>query len=190
MRMPSTLAFAASATLWAPRAPVLLLRGLPPDVKEAYEARFKPLGAPPVKGVPSVSEIQVLVLWKSLVRAFDGKSQLALQAVRSNPSVVHPLYTRSPELIMASRAALRAVIDSEDEVLEVMLQNPSILQCGDGIRLQEAGQIKAFAAFRGAVDRVPSALSRGTLALLQWCCSLTLRSCEATILVSSNWPLA
>jgi len=163
--LPPTLALAASAALWAPRAPVPLLRRLPPDVMEAYETRFRPFGAPPVKGVPTVSESQVLALWKALVRAFGGKSELALQAVKANPTVVHPLYTRSPELITASRAALREVIESEAEAIEIMIQNPSILQCGDGIRLQEASQIKSFAAFRGAVDRIPPALSQGTLAL-------------------------
>ena len=90
----------------------------------------------------------------------------ALQAVRSNPTVIHPLYTKPPELIAASKRALVDVMGSEEEALAVLLQNPAVLQCGDSLRLQPASQIKSFAAVRAAADRVPAAASRGVVIVL------------------------
>ena len=136
-----------------------MMKALPPEVVAAYERRFGELGAAPAalpKGqvAPVVTEREVVTLWQTLVRAF-GNQDLALRAVVANPSVVNPLYTKTPELVRASKQALVEVMGSEAEAIEVMLLNPSVLQCGDGLRLQPAGQIRSFAGFRAVVDRVP-----------------------------------
>lgn len=150
------------------RRPALpLMKALPPEVVAAYEQRFGELGAAPAalpKGqvVPVVSERDVVTLWQTLVRAYGGQD-LALRAVVANPSVVNPLYTKSPELVRASKQALVEVMGSEAAAIEVMLLNPAVLQCGDGLRLQPAGQIRSFAGFRAVVDRVPPSVSRAVL---------------------------
>jgi hypothetical protein len=149
------------------RRSALQMRALPPDVVAAYEQRFGVLGEPPPalpKGqvVPIVQEREVVTLWQALVRAY-GSQELALQAVQANPAVVNPLYTTGPELVRTSKQALIDVMGSEAAAIEVMLLNPAVLQCGDGLRLQPAGQIRSFASFRAAVDRVPPAVSRGLL---------------------------
>ena len=136
-----------------------MMKALPPEVVAAYERRFGELGAAPAalpKGqvAPIVTEREVVTLWQTLVRAF-GSQDLALRAVVANPSVVNPLYTKTPELVRASKQALVEVMGSEAEAIEVMLLNPAVLQCGDGLRLQPAGQIRSFAGFRAVVDRVP-----------------------------------
>jgi len=146
-----------------------MMKALPPEVVAAYERRFGELGAAPAalpKGqvAPVVTEREVVTLWQTLVRAF-GNQDLALRAVVANPSVVNPLYTKTPELVRASKQALVEVMGSEAEAIEVMLLNPSVLQCGDGLRLQPAGQIRSFAGFRAVVDRVPPSVSRAVLVL-------------------------
>jgi hypothetical protein len=152
------------------RRPALpLMKALPPEVVAAYEQRFGELGAAPAalpksQVVPVVSERDVVTLWQTLVRAYGGQD-LALRAVVANPSVVNPLYTKSPELVRASKQALVEVMGSEAAAIEVMLLNPAVLQCGDGLRLQPAGQIRSFAGFRAVVDRVPPSVSRAVLTL-------------------------
>ena len=160
--LPSS--YLRSASLLGPasssrRLALPMMKALPPEVVAAYERRFGELGAAPAalpKGqvVPVVTEREVVTLWQTLVRAF-GSQDLALRAVVANPSVVNPLYTKTPELVRASKQALVEVMGSEAEAIEVMLLNPSVLQCGDGLRLQPAGQIRSFAGFRAVVDRVP-----------------------------------
>jgi len=149
------------------RPALLMMKALPPEVVAAYERRFGELGAAPAalpKGqvVPVVSERDVVTLWQTLVRAYGGQD-LALRAVVANPSVVNPLYTKTPELVRASKQALVEVMGSEAAAIEVMLLNPAVLQCGDGLRLQPAGQIRSFAGFRAVVDRVPPSVSRAVL---------------------------
>ena len=160
LRSASLLGPASSCRCSSSRRLALpMMKALPPEVVAAYERRFGELGAAPAalpKGqvVPVVTEREVVTLWQTLVRAF-GSQDLALRAVVANPSVVNPLYTKTPELVRASKQALVEVMGSEAEAIEVMLLNPAVLQCGDGLRLQPAGQIRSFAGFRAVVDRVP-----------------------------------
>ena len=147
------------------RRPALpLMKALPPEVVAAYELGAAPAALPKGQVVPVVSERDVVTLWQTLVRAYGGQD-LALRAVVANPSVVNPLYTKSPELVRASKQALVEVMGSEAAAIEVMLLNPAVLQCGDGLRLQPAGQIRSFAGFRAVVDRVPPSVSRAVLTL-------------------------
>ena len=141
---------------------------LPPAVLAAYESRFRPLNEPPParrfgKDVApkAVTERDVESLYKTLVRAFGGRQDLALQAVEANPTIIHPLYTAPPGIIGASKKALVDVMGSEAAAIEVMLLNPAILQCGDSVRLQPADQVKSFASIRASLDKVPPSVSRG-----------------------------
>lgn len=149
-----------------PRSPQPAMR-LPPAVLAAYERRFRPLDAPPPSrrfgkdvAPKAVTERDVESLYKTLVRAFGGKQDLALQAVEANPTIVHPLYTTPPEIIGVSKKALVEVMGSEAAAIEVMLLNPAILQCGESVRLQPAEQVKSFASIRASLDRVPPSVSR------------------------------
>lgn len=152
----------------APRAGVVGMK-LPDGVRVAYEGRFSAIGSLPASlgsrnpRAEPVKEADIEALWKALVRAFDGDTDLALAAVGANPSVVHPLYTKRPVLITASQKALVDILGSREAAREVMLRNPAVLQCGDSLRSQPADQIRMFASFRAGVDRVPPNVSRGVL---------------------------
>ena len=64
-----------------------------------------------------------------------------LQAVQQNPTILNPAYTSPPGLVSRSKAALVEVL-GEEGALEVMLLNPAVLQCGETLREQPAGQIR------------------------------------------------
>ena len=142
---------------------------LPAGVAAAYESKFgqtigivtTSIGSKNPNARP-VTEAEILALWQKLIQAFGGDKALALQCATSNPTVLHPRYT-NPSLIMVSKAALVQVMGSETEARDVMLQNPAILQCGDSLKVQTATQIKQFASFRAAVDRVPQSVSQAVL---------------------------
>ena len=156
---------APAAAMCPPRATPLTMR-LPPAVLAAYERRFRPLNEPPParrygNDMPkrAVTEREVESLFKTLVRSFGGKQDLALRAVEANPTIVHPLYTDA-NCISVSKKALVEVMGSEEAAIEVMLLNPAILQCGESVRLQPADQVKSFASIRASLDKVPPSVSR------------------------------
>ena len=76
-----------------------------------------------------------------VLKAAYGSEALALQAVQQNPTILNPAYTSPPGLVGRSKAALVEVL-GEEGALEVMLQNPAVLQCGESLREQPAGQIR------------------------------------------------
>ena len=118
-------------------------KALPTAVQEVVDARFK-------KSYPAAD---VQALWQVLRRAY-GNEDNALQAVRQNPTILNPSYTNPPGLVTRSKAALVEVL-GEEEALEVMLQNPAVLQCGADLSKQPADQIKSFAGFRSTIDKLP-----------------------------------
>ena len=76
-----------------------------------------------------------------VLKAAYGSEARALQAVQQNPTILNPAYTSPPGLVSRSKAALVEVL-GEEGALEVMLQNPAVLQCGESLREQPAGQIR------------------------------------------------
>ena len=56
--------------------------------------------------------------------------------------------------------------NDEQEALDIILQNPAILQCGKGLSNQRADEIKSFARMRSFADRVPPSISQGILVLV------------------------
>ena len=50
--------------------------------------------------------------------------------------------------------------------LDIILQNPAILQCGKSLSNQRADEIKSFARMRSFADRVPPQISQGILVLV------------------------
>lgn len=116
---------------------------LPKDVQAIVDRRFR----------RTYPQKDLDALWK-VVKAAYGSEATALQAVAQNPTILNPLYTAPPAVVTRSKAALVEVMGKE-AALEVMLQNPAVLQCGASLRSQPAGQIQSFASFRGAVDMLP-----------------------------------
>ena len=151
------------AAAWRLRCASPVLK-LPSNVLEVYNSRFQTLGTVRhVKGTP-ISEESVEELWQTLLTAYDGEEK-AFIAISRNPTVMHPLYTDPPSVITNSKAALLEVLDSDEEVLTVMLQNPAVLQCGASLRTQPADQIKSFARSRQALDAIPKEVSQTALGL-------------------------
>ena len=62
--------------------------------------------------------------------------------------VINPLYTPTPDLLIASKAALVEVMGGEAEARDIMCKNPAVLQCGDGLRVLTPDSISSTAAFR------------------------------------------
>jgi hypothetical protein len=171
LRTRATLLAAAAAST---RCPGPVARGLPSEVLDIYNSRFLPLGTPtpdrsgPTTGNaaprPAPDEKSVGALWGEL-KVVYGNEDLALQAVRQNPTVVHPLYTTKAGM-KESKAALVDVFGSEDGALSIMLKNPAVLQCGASLRATDADQIESVANFRQFADSIPPSASVGALAAL------------------------
>ena len=132
-------------------------------------ARFKPL--PPVvralvldSGKYDPDDVEIKALWNALVEAYDDEA-LAVEACRRQRTIMSPRYTWPPPLIARSKAALAEALGSDEAALKVMCQNPAILQCGQTLVDQPPAQIRGFARFREAVDRVPATSSRALLLL-------------------------
>ena len=92
------------------------------------------------------------LLWAALVKCMGSKER-ALAAAQSNPQIINPSYTFC-NTMLESKAALLEVM-SEQEALEVMDNNPSVLQCGPSLAALGPAEIKTFASFRSLVSRVP-----------------------------------
>ena len=86
----------------------------------------------------------IRALWTELKRAY-GDEATAVQAVLRQPQIINPSYTDPPAVISRSKAVLVEYM-GEEESIEVMLKNPSVLQCGErGLREVGPDEIKGFA---------------------------------------------
>lgn len=140
---------------------------LPDSVKEIWTARFTPFGTEDRQTKrPPIQEQDVVENWEQLIRAYNGE-EMALQACSQNPTILHPLYTSPPSVISSSKEALLEVFDGDEkEVIDVMLKNPAVLQCGRSLSTQPASEIQRFAGVRSVLDRVPPQVSLLTLVLV------------------------
>jgi len=86
------------------------------------------------------------VLWAALLKCYGGSKERALQAIESDPTVLNPSYAFANTLLESKRV-IRLVM-SEEEALEVMRLNPSVLTCGPSLDVLGAAEIKAFARLR------------------------------------------
>lgn len=165
--------FLTASTAWlAPIAPVrnapaIMLFGsagsLPVAVQEAYDARFQQSTDRGAPALPPLSE--VAALWVATKKAF-GNEAAALEAVKQNPTIISPLYCKSPQLILDSKAALVECFEGDtEEALAVMRLNPAVLQCGGSLRSQSPAEVKRFAVVRSQLDRVPPAAAVASLSV-------------------------
>ena len=104
------------------------------------------------------SKRELELLWGALLKVY-GSQERATEAVRTNPQVLNPSYSFCNTLIESKRV-LRKLM-SEEECLKVMALNPAVLQCGPGLELQTAAEIKAFAQLRGVGTKVVPVQARG-----------------------------
>lgn len=85
------------------------------------------------------------VLWAALIKCY-GSESLAVQAVQDNPQMLNPSYSFC-NTMLDSKEALLSVM-SQAEALEVMRQNPAVLQCGPSLEMLGAAEIQGFARAR------------------------------------------
>ena len=109
------------------------------------------------------SKKELELLWGALLRVY-GSQERATEAVRTNSQMLNPSYTFCNTLIESKKCLLGLM--SEDEALKVMTLNPAVLQCGPGLELQTAAEIKAFAQLRAAGNKAIPAQARGVLVTL------------------------
>ena len=93
----------------------------------------------------------IRALWTELKRAY-GDEATAVQAVLRQPQIINPSYTDPPAVISRSKAVLVEYM-GEEESIEVMLKNPSVLQCGErglreGLRLMDFEEALLFDEFQ------------------------------------------
>jgi hypothetical protein len=113
---------------------------------------------------PPPTEKQLVSLWRELQKCY-GNEDLAKQAVCQNPTIMNPDYTKDPAVISRSKAALVKVMGGDAEALTVMMKNPAVLQCGDGLLDMSASEIELFANLRQQLDRFPKQYLPSTLVL-------------------------
>ena len=167
----------ATAAAWSGHAGTVLSRrtpivtmALPAEVLEVYNGRFIELGTAPSSkrgsSVAKVDEDDVSQLWDALLMACNNDEECALAAAKQNPTIISPLYS-NPVTVAASKEALLKVMEGDErEALDIILQNPAILQCGKSLSNQRADEIKSFARMRSFADRVPPQISQGILVLV------------------------
>ena len=137
---------------------------LPEEIVDIHAAFYEPNERERAKGAPPKPTLGELKPLYSTLRKVYGSDALAVQAAQQNPQIINPLYTR-PAVATASKAALVTALGSEQAAIEVMLQNPAVLQCGESLADQPADEIRRFAAIRSFADSVPPAVSLAALAL-------------------------
>jgi len=136
---PPVLPVASSRGLAAPMMALGGRANLPPaalEVSNRFKKRYEPKQLEPI--------------WRALRQCY-GSEELVLQAVRENPQILNPSYSR-PERIQASKACLVEIM-GEADTLEVMLKNPAVLQCGSALAGAQASEIKGFATLRFVGNR-------------------------------------
>ena len=103
---------------------------------------------------------------RTMCRSWGMRQDMTTRTVaKQNPTLISPLYS-SPTKIADSKAALLAVFDDSDaDVLDLLLQNPALLQCGTSLRLQRPDS-PAAAAVRLTCGN-SGLVSYGNRALLQ-----------------------
>jgi hypothetical protein len=134
---------------------------IPPEVAAVQERAFR----------KTYKQSDVELLWAALLKCY-GSQDLALQAVEADPSVINPSYSFCNTMLASKRALLTLM--NEEEAIQVMLQNPSVLQCGPSLEALGAGEIKTFAALRAAVNGIPTSVSVSFGALFIATLALTL----------------
>ena len=138
--------------------------------RQVLARKLKPL-PPPARSLVQSSgkydpdDVEIKALWAALLAAY-GDEALALEAVGRQRTILSPRYMWPPPLIARSRDALVEVLGSEAAAIQVMRENPSVLQCGRSLVDQPAAQIRAFASFRRLVDATPESVSKALLPLV------------------------
>lgn len=122
---------------------VLMRGGLPQEVEEEVN-KFK-------KVYPRA---QIQTLWTKLKQVY-GTESLAIQGIRRNPQIINPSYSYRPNALTESKKVLLEYM-SEEEAIDVMLKNPSVLQCGErGLRSVGPDEIKGFANILDLGSKLP-----------------------------------
>uniref|UniRef100_A0A7S0HR55 Uncharacterized protein n=1 Tax=Phaeocystis antarctica TaxID=33657 RepID=A0A7S0HR55_9EUKA len=92
------------------------------------------------------------VLWAAMLKIY-GSQQLAEQAARDNPQILNPSYSFC-NTMLASADVLNNMM-SKEEALEVMTNNPAVLQCGPSLDTLGPDEIKGFASIRALGNKIP-----------------------------------
>ena len=117
--------------------------------------------APRLKGVRLTQEVREIVdatsvkkyaanelevLWAALLVCCDGDAQRAALAVRACPQIINPSYSFCNTMLESKKALLSLM--SKEEALEVIGNNPAVLQCGPALEDVSAAEVKAIASLR------------------------------------------
>ena len=153
-------------------------------VQKGPKLRSIPIEAPKLRGARLTPEALAItqrfqqqyasreleVLWAALLKCY-GTKELALQAARDNPQILNPSYSFCNTMLESRRVLLTMM--SEAEALEVMRQNPAVLQCGPTLEPLGPGEIKAFAKLRSVGNVVlPQEIRAG--AVVGFCAAVAL----------------
>jgi len=163
-----------------PRTTDLQMQGFMQKVKEINEAnkmsvvKVEAPKARPVKLPPDMLEVtqgfkkeyprkDLELLWGALLKCY-GTADLAKEAVYSNKQILNPSYSFC-NTMLASKEVLFGMM-GEDEALEVMMNNPAVLQCGPSLDTLGPDEIKAFAYIRSVGNKIPESARSLLIGLL------------------------
>jgi len=107
---------------------------------------------------------QVEELWDTVVTFYESESAAANAARQCKFVILCPLYA-SPQLLRASHAALIEAIGA-DEAAEILVKNPAVLTCGEGLRNADRAEIFRLANLRQVLDRIPPQAIWATILVL------------------------
>ena len=107
-----------------------------------------PTKAPPVSWSDSYAQKDIDALWNTAKQLYGSEAK-ATQAVKQNSQVICPLYATPASMRVAYNSLVKLV--GKKDALEIMEQNPAILQCGD-VGDQDPAEIRKAAAARVGMD--------------------------------------
>jgi len=110
------------------------------------------------------SDEQVEELWDTVASLYESESAAADAARQCKYVILCPLYA-SPQLLRASHTALIQNIGEEDAA-EILVKNPAVLTCGEGLRNADRAEIFRLANLRQVLDRIPPQAIWATILVL------------------------
>lgn len=129
-----------------------------PTVKKGAKPKLRPRKLPPAmleltgKFKKQYAKQDIEVLWAALLKIY-GSQQAAEQAARDNPQILNPSYSFC-NTMLASADVLTNMM-SKEEAMEVMTNNPAVLQCGPALDTLGPDEIKGFASIRALGNKIP-----------------------------------
>ena len=139
-------------------------------IQSGKKMRTMPKEPPKIRGRPVPTELTSLVsatnsrgdvevLWAALLSCCDGCEERAIAAARSNPQIINPSYSFCNTMLESQKVLLGVM--PKQEALEVIAQNPAILQCGPALETASVAEIKLVARVRSIGNALVPAQIRG-----------------------------